>query len=293
MANHQKAVLYQSDLFLLERWEEDSPLSMEAQREQIFSEFLQLGVRGREPYRIQKRNAGSYVNDLPAHSQELLQRVRQPNIGRDIVNDQLILWLRTYYADDSEPAWDTIYEEEMTRFLEEDMICNDESLYNFGPNWERIFLLKPEILETGQSLAKYEEVTQLALSEAAQFEADAHSSAEDSRDPADDLELDSQISFDYHQKKSLNRIHIVDATTLASDGPDAGKVLIVFFDEFGQTVRYAREEADEAVENTALTNAHLDDHACWANAKIGELYQRGHPLGPPYSGNAGGRFVRH
>ncbi|KAJ5701323.1 hypothetical protein N7488_008871 [Penicillium malachiteum] len=147
---------------------------------------------------------------------------------------------------------------------------------------------KTTILETGQSLAKYEEATQLALSEAAQFEADTHRRADDSREPADDLERDSQISFDYHQKRSLNRIHIVDATTLASDGPDAGKVLIVFFDEFGQNVRYAREEADEAVENTALTNAHLDDHACWANANIGELYQRGHPLGPPYSENVGG-----
>ncbi|KAJ6024673.1 hypothetical protein N7540_005470 [Penicillium herquei] len=291
MDNHQKAVLYQSDLFLLERWQEDSPLSTEAQRQQIFSEFLQLGVRGREPYRIQKeQNRLSYVDALPAHRQELLQRVRQPNIGRNIVNDQLILWLRTCYGEDSEPAWSTIYDEEMSRLLEEDMICNDESLYNFGPNWERIFLLRPEILETGLSFVEYEEATKLALSEGVEIETEANSpqGAEVSRDPVEALDMDLQISFSYHRKRSLNRIHIVDATTLASEGPDAGKVLIVFFDEFGQTVRYAREEAFESVENTVLINACLEDHACWDCANIGELYQRGHPLGPPYSENFGG-----
>ncbi|KAJ5715267.1 uncharacterized protein N7483_012448 [Penicillium malachiteum] len=262
---------------------------MEAQREQIFSEFIQLGVRSREPYRIQKRqNRLNYVDDLPADSQELLQRVRQPDIRRDIVNNQLILWLRTCYGPDSEPAWNTSHDEEMSRLLEEDMICNDESLYNFGLNWERIFLLRPEILETGRNVQKYEEETQSALSEVVESEANSSQGADDSLDPVEALDMDRDISFSYHRMRSLNRIHIVDATTLASDGPDAGKVLIVFFDELGQTVRYARDELDEAVEHTALTNIYLEDHLCWAYANIGELYQRGHPLGPPYSENFGG-----
>lgn len=225
------------------------------------------------------------MDRLPAHSRELLERVRQPNIGRATLGD--IYWLRTCYGRDSEPAWNTLYDQQMSRLLEEDSICNDESVYNFGPNWERIFLIKPELLETGLTAEEYEETTQLALREGIELETDSPQRAEDSRDPVDDLDLDLQISFPYHQVTSLNRIHIVDTTTLASEGLDAGKVLIVFFDEFGRTVRYAREEPFESVEMTALTNAFLDDHACWAWADIGELYRRGQPLGPPYSENSG------
>lgn len=242
-----------------------------------------------KPYRIQKeQNRLTYVDDLPADSQELLQRVRQPNTGRNIVNDQLILWLRTHYRGESEPAWDSIYHEEMTLLLEADMICNDESLYNFGPNWERIFLLRPEILETELTAAEYEEATQLALRE--MVERGANSPPDDSLGPDDALEMELGMSFSYHRGRSLNRIHILDATTLASDGPDAGNTLIVFFDEFGQTVRYARENPCDSVEQTALINALLDDHACWSWANIGELYRRGHPLGPPYSENFGGEI---
>lgn len=225
------------------------------------------------------------MDELPAHSRELLERVRQPNIGRVTLDD--IYWLRTCYGWDSESAWNTIYDEQMSRLLDEDSICNDESLYNFGPNWERIFLIKPELLETDLTAEEYEEATQMALSEAIELEADSPQRAEDSRDPVDDLDLDLRISFSYHQVISLNRIHIVDATTLASEGLDAGKVLIVFFGEFGRTVRFAREEPFESVEMTALSNAFLDDHACWAWAEIGEIYRRGQPLGPPYSENFG------
>ncbi|KAJ6016938.1 hypothetical protein N7451_000317 [Penicillium sp. IBT 35674x] len=225
------------------------------------------------------------MDRLPAHSRELLERVRQPNIGRATLND--IYWLRTHYGQDSEPSWNTIYDDQMSRLLEEDSICNDQSLYNFGSDWERIFLIKPELLETDLTAEEYEEATQMALSEGIELEADSPQRVEDSRDPVDDLDLDLRISFSYHQAVSLNRIHIVDAKTLASEGLDAGKVLIVFFDEFGRTVRFAREEAFESVEMTALSNAFLDDHACWAWAEIGELYRRGQPLGPPYSENFG------
>ena len=226
------------------------------------------------------------MDSLPAHSRELLKRVRQPNNRRATLGD--IYWLRTSYGQDLEPAWNTIYDTEMSRLLEEDSICNDKSLYNFGPNWERIFLIKPELLETDLTAEEYEEATQLGLREGIELKADSPQRAENGRDPVDDIDLDLQVSFSYHQAISLNRIHIVDATTLASEGSDAGKVLIVFFDEFGRTVRYAREEPFESVEMTALTNAYLDDHACWACANIGELYRRGQLLGPPYNENFGG-----
>ncbi|KAJ5116240.1 hypothetical protein N7456_000588 [Penicillium angulare] len=141
----------------------------------------------------------------------------------------------------------------------------------------------PEILETGLSVEQYEKDIKLGLCDGIEIE-----TSSDDSNPESGIALDMRISFSYHKERSLNRIHIVDATTLASDGPDAGKVLIVFFDEFGQTVRYSREDSDYAVEITALTNGSLDDHPCWHSANIGELYQRGQQLGPPYSENFGG-----
>lgn len=76
--------------------------------------------------------------------------------------------------------------------------------------------------------------------------------------------------------------------TLASEDSDAGKVMIVSFDEIGRKGRYVREELSELVEVTALINTHQDNHACWACANIGELYRRGELLGPPYNENFGG-----
>ncbi|KAJ5925177.1 hypothetical protein N7454_007816 [Penicillium verhagenii] len=186
------------------------------------------------------------MDSLPAHSRELFERVRQPNNGPATLGD--IYWLRTSYGQDSESAWNTIYDTEMSRLLGEDSICNDESLYNFGPNWEGIFLIKSELLETELTAEEYEEATQSGLREGIELEANSPQRAGNSGGLVDDIDLDLQISFSYHQAISLNRIHIVDTTTLASEGPDAGKVLIVFFDEFGRTVRYAREEPFDDIE---------------------------------------------
>jgi hypothetical protein len=35
---------------LQERWKEDSPLSLDAQREKLFAEFVSLGVKGRQVF---------------------------------------------------------------------------------------------------------------------------------------------------------------------------------------------------------------------------------------------------
>ncbi|OOQ89021.1 hypothetical protein PEBR_10297 [Penicillium brasilianum] len=112
----------QADLFLLvgplnqfvcailtesqENWQEDSPLSIDAQREQIFAKWVALGVRDREPYQQQH----SRLRDLPTHSKELLNRIRLPAERRP-ATDLEPYWLRTCYEPESEEAWTKIQNE--------------------------------------------------------------------------------------------------------------------------------------------------------------------------------------
>ena len=90
---------------------------------------------------------------------------------------------------------------------------------------------------------------------------------------------------EYLWRLIAGRIHIGDAITLASEGRDAGKVLVMWFDQGGRAIRYAREELDEAGSIAGCFNYILKDHGCWDNAEIGEFYEWGAPLGPPYGEN--------
>ncbi|KAJ5797044.1 uncharacterized protein N7518_005584 [Penicillium psychrosexuale] len=90
---------------------------------------------------------------------------------------------------------------------------------------------------------------------------------------------------DYHIQLVINRIHIVDKIALASEGPDAGKVLVVFVDECGRAIRYSRLELKDAADIAYLSNFMLKEYGCWANAQIGQSYEWGAPLGPPYCEN--------
>ncbi|KAJ5157016.1 uncharacterized protein N7482_008116 [Penicillium canariense] len=152
---------WQADLFLLEKWQDDSSLSTDSQREHIFSEFVALGIRGRK--------------------------------------------------------------------------VAEESGY----------------------------------------------------DPAEDENPWTSFYSDYHMQLVMNRIHIVDKTTLASKGRDAGKVPVVFVDECGRPIRYSRLELEEAADIVNLENFMLIEHGSWANAQVGESYEWGAPLGPPYGENGG------
>lgn len=58
---------------------------------------------------------------------------------------------------------------------------------------------------------------------------------------------------------------------------------MIWFDECERAIRYYREEAHEAAEIAGLDPCYLKDHACWDNAEIGESFQWGAPLGPPYN----------
>lgn len=87
---------------------------------------------------------------------------------------------------------------------------------------------------------------------------------------------------EYLWRLSAGRIYIADAKTLASKGRNAGKILVVWYDECGRGIRCCRQKLDEVVEETGCFSYLLKDHACWENAEICESYEAGAPLGPPY-----------
>ncbi|KAL4793376.1 hypothetical protein BDV19DRAFT_229350 [Aspergillus venezuelensis] len=70
---------------------------------------------------------------------------------------------------------------------------------------------------------------------------------------------------------------------------DAGKVMVVWFDECGRIVRYSRESVLEVAECVNLSKGKMDDYGCWVNGRIGREYLWEESLGPPYEVREGGR----
>ncbi|GIK01976.1 hypothetical protein Aspvir_006019 [Aspergillus viridinutans] len=141
----------------------------------------------------------------------------------------------------------------------EECLTND-----FGADWHKIFLRIPQLLESQASAEEYHEHPQEPLRE--------------------DTESTVRMSMTtpYHWALAVGRIHIVDRKMLATEGWKAGKVRIVFYDEFGRVVRSYRAEVDEAADITGVYDYILNEHPCWVHGKIGKDYMVGAPLGPPY-----------
>ncbi|KAJ5936895.1 hypothetical protein N7466_003345 [Penicillium verhagenii] len=277
--------VWQADLFLLEHWEEDSPLSIDAQREEIFAKFVALERRDREPYRkqLEKLRRESSGN-LPKNCQELLDRVRLP-AERQM---QDLNWVRTCYDPSLEESWAQIQNTIENTVMGESKVFNDPSLYDFGSDWEKIFLRAPQLLESHESIEDHEEYLQEALDYAIDAESGGADLAEDAR-ALDSEDEDPWISFysEYMFQLAQGRIYIVDRKTLSSKGRNAGKVIVVWFDECGRTIRYFREKVMDAAEFASLDPCYLKEYPCWEYAEIGESYDWGTPLGPPYGEGRG------
>lgn len=237
-----------------------------------------------QPYFDQQRRLkGRSVLALPPHSQELLDRVRRPSTERLLIDE--VYWVRTCYESSSEEHWAEI-QDHLNAKLGRPAICNDPSLYNFGSNWENIFLHLPQLLDNYYSAEEYENDTQEALQAAIEAEdMDAQIAEESGYDPEEDLNPWPSFYAQYHMRLVMGRLHILDATTFAREGRDAGTVLVVWFDECGRAIRYSRMGLNAASDIANLSDCMLDDYSCWAHAQIGESYEWGAPLGPPYGEN--------
>ena len=108
----------------------------------------------------QRRLKGRPLLGLPPHTQELLDRIRQPSTKRLLANGPY--WLCTYYESSSKDSWAKI-QSHIKGKLGRPTICNDFSLYNFGSNWAKTFLRLPQLLDNTCPAEDYEEDAQEAL----------------------------------------------------------------------------------------------------------------------------------
>ncbi|CAG7939343.1 unnamed protein product [Penicillium salamii] len=288
----------QADLFLLSEWNQNSSLSVDEQREQVFAKWVALGFHGREVFglwslydylvcgkanRSEQRLKSRSVLDLLPHSQDFLNRIRLPT-ERLLTDDPL--WLRTCYEPSTKDSWARVQSYLEHKFGNPPPIFNNPSLYNFDSDWEKVFLRCPELLISTQSAEEYDEYVNEALQEGIEDESeDAQHAEESGYDPVEDGLPWICFYSEYLWRLVAGRIHIVDAITLASDGRDAGKVLVMWFDHCGRAIRYYREELDEAGSIAKCFNYILRDLRYWQNAEIGGSYEWGALLGPPYGEN--------
>jgi hypothetical protein len=203
---------------------------------------------------------------LTPEERGLLDRVRRPAAERFAKE---VTWLRTCYEPSTDTAFSDIVSKLEDRFGGEVIILNDPTLYDFGADWHKIFLRIPQLLEFQGSADGYNKRLQKTLQEV------LNDKGEDSEEYKDDYTV-------YHWTLVVGRIHVVDGTTLATEGRNAGKVRIVFYDECDRVVRSYSAEVDEAADITSVDNYILNEHGCWVHGRIGKDYKWGAPLGPPY-----------
>ncbi|KAL2013995.1 hypothetical protein VTN00DRAFT_1520 [Thermoascus crustaceus] len=96
------------DLFLLKRWNKDSPESYRQQASRLAMEYVQMGVQGREPYRLAIQN-----KQLASPTPDEIETIPKP-----FQTDQ-----------------------------ERECLLSDPSLYNYGScEWHKIFEPLPQLI---------------------------------------------------------------------------------------------------------------------------------------------------
>lgn len=192
---------------------------------------------------------------------------------RDLVleNSQLkCVWLRTCYADATDEKHEEYFgQTDMHNAVDGDhRFLNDATLYDFGPSWQRIFDILPELLEPlGENWEFYHDVQREEKEAMA-----AYVENSPTKPPAQDelMSLRRRIMLAY----VVNFIIIEDAAALAD-----GNLLLAFIDAYGRVVIQQRVCAGDAEEfaGSWLMHSWVDT---WAdqemeNEEIGEDYQEG------------------
>jgi hypothetical protein len=186
-----------------------------------------------------------------------------------------IIWLRTCYDEGTEEAHQRLLDElnsELALDLDEN-ILDDATLYDYGDDWRRIFEVVPERLFE-ESLDDADMRTTPEDHEAQIREAQGNLDSGE----VDDLDAFKEATTRYHSEAVSRYLFIEDKVAL-----DTGKVLIVFFDDCGRTVRQSRmkPEHGEMIAG-AWADSCIDEMDEFAEADIGPDYLPGGSCGPPY-----------
>lgn len=274
-----------------------SSLSPDEQREALSAEYLRGGIELQYPYTLQ-----------------LKQRFQHPYLASPLTEDEQALlasiftaaerafaeyrWLRTCYSDANGSPTDQAHasllaQSGLLHIGGSDIvtfILDDAARYKYDPEWQKIFLRIPQLVDRPPyksiSPADFEAGKNTAIQGyEEQMEAENfHRDPETSSQSEDEDEYDNLYLSAYHAASVIGTIWIADSEALLS-----GKVLLVWFDDHGRTVRSLRMHPSH-IQNL---EAEMDNgggamfEPLWEIAVVGDEYERGGVCGPPGFGHLG------
>ena len=201
------------------------------------------------------------------------------------------VWLRTCYSEGSDEKHEELVEPlDMYNAVDGDhRLLNDPDLYDFGPNWQRVFDYIPELMEpSGRDWAYWQEQHDKALKDLKDY-------AEKGLAGVDRILLDNltgvsqgtpDIGFqgaqleqevakilqsEVHRNLVVTWIVIEDEEALES-----GNVVVAFIDSHGRVIRSKRVVAAEAEQMGGFwANHSWYEIAEWVDGEYGPEYQSG------------------
>jgi hypothetical protein len=200
------------------------------------------------------------------------------------------IWLRTDYSVELEGAHESLLEnvDLFNTLDDEDRLLDDEDLYDFGQEWQKILDLMPELVVqlSTDALTWYSSLTRLTKAEDELDKAKAYLAGEDIQGapveliegmrnilPADQAGesvlriLRSQV----HKTCVVNYIIVEDSEALETQ-----QLLLIFLDAHGRVVRSSRVPPVQAEQMGGFwLDGSWDDVDEWMEADIGDDYQVG------------------
>jgi hypothetical protein len=212
----------------------------------LFCQYHRLKLKFIKPYTLQLKQRFQHpylASPLPEDEQALLASIFTP-AERAVAEYR---WLRTCYSDANGSPTDQAYASLLAQsgLLHIDgsdivtFILDDAARYNYGPEWQKIFLRIPQLVDRPPyksiSPADFEAGKNTAIQEyEEQMEAENfHRDPETSSQSSDEDEYDNLYLSAYHAASVIGTIWIADSEALLS-----GKVLLVWFDDHGRTGNY-------------------------------------------------------
>ena len=256
-----------SDVYLLERWKFFPQLQPIERRNEIFKEYLALGVAGRWPYHQAAKSGESQPTQTQFSS--ILgpaRTVKEREIARVLLCGQLPprrVWLRTAYEGSN--LLESLNITEIGDITGQDnsdaLVLHDRERYSYGPRWQQILHCIPELVDSYLG-PRAPDRHQARVQDA---KAEIQSELENEEDEEARAEIRERVRHAW-----------VTGCFWVQDGvaAETGEALLVWVDEFGRVVRQNR------IGDLTLYNGMFDKHAdgeteWWNTAEVGEAYEAG------------------
>ncbi|KAM0717801.1 hypothetical protein Q7P37_006133 [Cladosporium fusiforme] len=232
--------------YVLAQWASLASHDLDKRRRQLAQQFTAIGYSGR--FLHATLSASQSDSELPPRSDwegilaplrtDFQRQLASPYSFQTMGNHCWgVIWLRTCYDEGTDEAHQNLLNElnqELALEVDEN-ILDDAALYNYGDDWRRIFEVIPERL--------FEETLDDANAMPTPEEHEARI-----REARRNLDIDEVADIDAF-KQATARLHseAVCKYLFVSDkvALDTGKVLIVFYDDCGRTVRQSRVQPED------------------------------------------------